>query len=294
MAINAVYEINKKQIGSASECPLVNVLAMCASGTLLLLKLAEIESSLSEKIPIGSITLMAAPFDFRYLEWVQLFAFDSKKSFLNQQKDKNHGESFIPGQLLTQIFCCLRANDLIWPNYVERYLLGKNLSAVDFLYWNNDSLRISNCMFREYVEKFCTNNIFFSKKRETYTKAIRSGLKKIKQQTFIFGAERDYVVPWQSCYAAAMALPNAKFILGGAGHVAGSINPPCLNKYHYYEEDVKRGQSTKDWLRLAKQTSGSWWETWNCWQSPFDSTEIPSCTDFNYFEDAPGSYATMH
>ncbi|MDR3285249.1 MAG: alpha/beta fold hydrolase [Holosporales bacterium] len=289
-AIDAVCSINKKYLNTLSTVP-VNIVSMCVSGTFLLMKLAELAATES-LAQVGSVTLLMSPFNFKYLEWMQLFISKDMLNCFKKQLDSTK-DSVLIGTVLTKIFCCLRANDLIWPNYVERYLLGNELPTIDFLYWNHDSPRISLQLLYNYLEDVYFKNLFFSKKKDKKTIFFRKNLKKIKNPFFIFGTEKDHLVPWRSCYSAAQHLENAKFVLGGAGHVVGCMNSPSSEKYHYYEnceQNVSANLSSKEWFKSTKKKPGSWWVSWNDWQKQFDLEEIPAFANFPYFEAAPGSY----
>jgi polyhydroxyalkanoate synthase len=295
-AIATAYKINKENLrgsniqgdnkndGDAA----VNVIAMCVGGTFFLTRLAEAYAT-DKPMPVGSVTLLMTPINFKCLEWFHLFV---SEPFLPKQHMNWGNDGVLMGEVLTKMFCCLRANDLIWPNYVERYLLGNELSSLDFLYWNHDTPRIPLKMLSECINDFFFKNMFFSKETDRQASIVQEGLKKIKNQMFVFGTERDHVVPWESCFSATKILSNAKFVLGGAGHIAGCINPPHKNKYYYYENIVKKNQKAGDWLASANKKTGSWWTAWNTWQQQFDGTKMASYAPTSCIEEAPGSFAT--
>ncbi|MDR0633276.1 MAG: hypothetical protein LBF84_04030 [Holosporales bacterium] len=289
-AIDTTYKINKEHLppDCATKDMTVNVIAMCVGGTFFLAKLAE-ACAADEPFPVGSVTLLMAPLDFRFLEWINLFI--SEPFLQNQSVGCLEKKGVLLGEIFTKIFCCLRANDLIWPNYVERYLLGNELPSLDFLYWNHDTPRIPLKMLFECINNFFFKNQFFAQKTDEFGAFLQEGLKKIKNHMFVFGTERDHVVPWESCFSAAQIFPNLKFVLGGAGHIVGCINPPHKHKYYYYENTIKKGQKAEDWRSSANKKQGSWWTTWNTWQQQFDGGEIASYMATSFLEEAPGSFA---
>ena len=292
-AIDKVYEINNSLLKSANDKEHygVNVVAMCVGGTFLLTKLAQ-TAELGINLPISSVTLLMTPFDFKYLEWLKFFIDKKEIKILRQQLNKKQNSKFygtVMGERLTKMFCSLRANDLIWPNYVERYLLGRELSPIDFLYWNYDAPRIPINMLTEYVENFFINNFFVNDKNKS-GETVRNGLEKIKIPFFIFGTERDHIVPWKSCYSLVNKIKNSKFVLGGAGHVVGCINPIASNKYYFYENGDQNSDYIK-WLKTAKKFNGSWWNTWNEWQKNFDGNYMKSFEITEYIEKSPGKYS---
>jgi hypothetical protein len=87
-----------------------------------------------------------------------------------------------------------------------------------------------------------------------------------------------------------------KFILGGSGHIAGIVNPPAGNKYHYWTSD-KLAATADEWLANAQRHAGSWWPAWNEWISQFGGEKVPARTPgdgkLKVGEHAPGSYAKL-
>ena len=55
-----------------------------------------------------------------------------------------------------------------------------------------------------------------------------------------------------------------KYVLGGAGHIAGIINPPDKDKYQYWMGGPPVG-SYDDWVKSATEIKGSWWPDWLAW-----------------------------
>lgn len=315
-AIRQVHQINQKALaGKIQGDGAINIVAICVGGTFLLTKLAELAVA-NQTFPIASITLLMTPFDFEYLEWAHFFISDTwlqdlrNKLELSPQNKDEYG--IIVGETIMRMFCCLRANDLIWPNYVDRYLLGNALSPIDFLYWNHDAPCVPIRMLCDYIEEFFIRNAFVSQpigamtdddqKRNDRCALLQAGISKITIPAFIFGTERDHIVPWESCYKAAQSLPNSKFVLGGAGHVVGCINPPSSHKYHYFEipnegvdtpYGIARQCGPLAWLNQAQKQAGSWWLAWDRWVQIFDSKEVPSwkADAAQIIESAPGKYA---
>jgi polyhydroxyalkanoate synthase len=95
----------------------------------------------------------------------------------------------------------------------------------------------------------------------------------------------------------AKRLPGpVKFILGGSGHIAGIVNPPAANKYHYWT-DTQLPATADEWLAAAQRHDGSWWPEWNAWVSQSGGEKVPARTpgerNLKPIEDAPGAYAKL-
>ncbi|HCU06711.1 MAG TPA: hypothetical protein DIC42_03915, partial [Holosporales bacterium] len=78
---------------------------------------------------------------------------------------------------------------------------------------------------------------------------------------------------------------NVAYILGGSGHIAGIINPPEENKYHFFSYCPKQ-------QKLIKK-NGSWWDTWSLWMThKMSGKHTSERTDsFERIRPAPGKYA---
>ncbi|MDR0625046.1 MAG: hypothetical protein LBF72_01160 [Holosporales bacterium] len=286
----------------------VNIVAMCAAGTLVLVMLAKTQPQkvCSPVDPllehIGSITLLMAPYDFSLLKWIDFFLPSEQFKYISKQQAFR--KKVIPGKWLIQLFCLLRANELIWPNFVKRYLLGQDIEPMDFLFWNADAPNLYTELLFDFMEMVWNKNIFFApesplddsnKDCGTLSEegVVQAGVRKIKNPVFVFGAQRDHIVPWQSCYAALEHLENAIFVLGGGGHIAGCINSPTTNKYYFYKlegantspenvensamrernqpqsENRAKKMDADEWLRQTTRCDGSWWPFWSDWQEKF-------------------------
>jgi hypothetical protein len=122
-------------------------------------------------------------------------------------------------------------------------------------------------------------------------------LSKVRTPICFVSTIEDHIAPWKSTYMGAR-LPGGpvKFILGGSGHIAGIVNPPAANKYHYWVSD-KIAPSADEWLANAQRNAGSWWPAWGEWISQFGGEKVaarkPGDGKLNVIEDAPGSYAKL-
>jgi len=71
------------------------------------------------------------------------------------------------------------------------------------------------------------------------------------------------------------------------------VNPPAPAgkpaKYHHWESD-SLPTSSDDWLKTAKEVTGSWWPSWHDWNKEFAGELIPALKPKNELEPAPGSY----
>src|SRR3546814_3436368 len=79
--------------------------------------------------------------------------------------------------------------------------------------------------------------------------------------------ETDHICPYASVYKATRIYQGERrFVLAGSGHIAGVVNPPSAQKYHYYTNDALP-ETAAEWLEGAQKTKGSWWPDWHQWAS---------------------------
>jgi polyhydroxyalkanoate synthase len=124
-------------------------------------------------------------------------------------------------------------------------------------------------------------------------------LSKIKVPCYFVSTMEDHIAPWKSTYMGARLLGGpVRFVLGGSGHIAGSVNPPAANKYGYWTNPgVKLPEASEEWFDGCAQNTGSWWTDWQQWVTSFDADQVPARDPvkgkLGVLEDAPGSYAKL-
>jgi polyhydroxyalkanoate synthase len=105
--------------------------------------------------------------------------------------------------------------------------------------------------------------------------------------------KKDHLVPWEAAFDGMKLFSSyCRFVLGGSGHVAGSINPPHRNKYCYWiNEQIKSSTATaKEWLKTATEIQGSWWNDWLQWILPMAGESVEPREISHSLRDAPGMY----
>jgi polyhydroxyalkanoate synthase len=201
-------------------------------------------------------------------------------------------QGYLDAAAMATVFNLLRSNDLIWSYVVNNYLLGKDPTAFDILYWNSDSTNMPAAMQRTYIrEMYMANNLV--KSNGMKLKGIPIDLRIIAVPSFLLSTREDHIAPWKSTYAATQLYhAPVKFMLASSGHIAGVINPPSSKKYCFWSNDIC--PPTPDaWLQGAKEHKGSWWPEWLAWLKPFAGDKVPARTVKDGIEDAPGSYVKV-
>lgn len=199
---------------------------------------------------------------------------------------------YLDGATMATVFNMLRANDLIWPFFINNYLLGKQPAAFDLLYWNADCTRLP-ARAHSFFLRQCYLENRLAEKDGVSLNGAPIDLGRIKTPAYFISMREDHIAPWQSTYAGIRLMSGpARFVLGGSGHIAGIINPPLKNKYHYWTND-RLADDPSDWLQQAESHAGSWWPDWAGWAARQAGEKVPARKpgqNLKSIEAAPGSY----
>ncbi len=278
-AVEEILKINR--------CQNLHAVGFCVGGVALSVLMAYYQAKKWYKL--NSATLLASPIDFREMGDLSFFVGKDQIHFLEKVLKKQGAFS---GEEMMKIFSSLRANELIWPNYINSYLLGKEPPPMDFLFWNSDTTNIPAKMHLEYLKEFFLKNAL---SHHNLYHLGRTGidLETVDLPCFIVATQKDHIVPWKAAFSGFQKLCNSVFILGGSGHIAGIINPPQRHKYGYWTSEAPHTASAEDWLKTATQHPGSWWNSWEKWLTPFLGERKITKNDLKSqsLEEAPGRYA---
>ncbi|MDR1267037.1 MAG: alpha/beta fold hydrolase [Holosporales bacterium] len=280
-------------IHEATQETTLNVLGYCLGGTLLLSALACLRHPKCPYKPsmrVASATLLTTLTDFQEAGFLSIFA--GEEDQLRLERRMAH-EGFLNGRILFKTFNALRANDLIWSTFVERYLLGKSPVPHDILFWNSDTTHTPRALHSFVLRNFYRKNLL-ANPGSLKLKGVPIDLSVIREPVFMLSTHDDHIAPWKATYATTRLLKNAPitFLLAGSGHVAGIVNPPKAKKYEYWTNEDLAVQS-EDWLAQARKTAGSWWPAWRQWLEAHSGGTVPCRTPGArgpIVEEAPGTY----
>lgn len=247
-----------------TKSPKINALGFCVGGVALLTLMSYYQKKGQDNF--NSATLLASPVDFRLMGDLSIFVDKEELSALEASLKRNGG---LNGESMMHAFRSLRANELVWPNYINNYLLGKKPKVLDFLFWNSDITNLPAEMHLEYLREFYIGNAL-QEKNKYYLKGVGIDISQIETPSFIVATQKDHIVPWKAAYAGFQKLKNSQFLLGGSGHIAGIINPPAQKKYSFWLNKEDPNLTPPDeWIENAVEYPGSWWEVWEKWLTPF-------------------------
>lgn len=267
----------------------INVLAYCLGGTLTATTLAWLAARGDTRVQ--SCTFLATLTDFSDPGEIRVFIDDKQISGIERRMAR---KGFLEGFEMADSFRMLRENDLIWNYYVEQYLLGKEPSAFDMLYWNEDTTRMPERMHGFYLrEMYLHNRLVEPDGIHLNGEAI--DLRRIKIPVYMLSCDKDHIAPWESTYKATQLYQGeTTFVLGGSGHIAGVVNHPSRKRYGFKTNGTHTPESTEQWLAGATQQEGSWWPHWAAWLAPHAGEAVEArdpARGQTVIEAAPGSYA---
>ncbi len=282
----------------------VNALGFCVGGTLLACAAAVLNARKQDKL--ASLTLLTALLDFSDTGEIGLLV--SEQSVALREAAIGHG-GVVDGKELAFVFSSLRANDLIWPYVVSRYLKGQEAPAFDLLYWNSDGTNLPGPMFCWYLRHTYLENEL-KEPGKTRQCGVSVDLSRVKTPAYLYASREDHIVPWKTAYASTRILGGeTTFVLGASGHIAGVINPASGNKRNYWAagaDAAPRAQASpgiphpadaETWLSGANSVPGSWWPHWAKWLKRWAGDDVAARGSlgggkYRIIEPAPGRYVT--
>lgn len=276
-----------KAIKDITGSPKVLPVGYCIGGTLLSMTLPYLKATGDDTV--DAATFLVALQDFSEVGDTSVFIDEPQISHIEGQMME---KGYLDSKGMASMFNMLRANDLIWSNVVNNYLLGKEPPAFDLLYWNNDGTRMARNAHSFYLRNtYLENNLV--KPGKICLKDVPIDLSKIDQDIYAVGAQQDHIVPWNAAWQIKkLAKGKVRFVLGGSGHIAGIISPPAKGRGYWIAG--KDAASAEEWFEKAELQSGSWWNDWVVWLESHtgEMVDPPSMGNAEYtpLGTAPGTY----
>ena len=273
----------------------VNALGFCVGGTILATALAALAAR--GEHPAGSLTLLTTLLDFTDVGQLGMFIDDA--SVAGREAALGHG-GLLSGKELASTFSFLRPRELLWNYVANGYLKGEAPPAFDLLYWNADSTNLPGPMYVWYLRNLYLENRLRSGTLVSLGQTI--DLRALKMPAFVYASREDHIVPWQTAYTSTELLGGpCTFVLGASGHIAGVVNPPARNKRSYWSGPLRKGKRRLDagqWIDVAHETAGSWWNAWGDWLEARHGGKVAARrtlggSGFRPVADAPGDYVRI-
>jgi polyhydroxyalkanoate synthase subunit PhaC len=203
-------------------------------------------------------------------------------------------KGYLDGAELASMFLWLRPNDLIWPYFVNNWLLGKDPPAFDILYWNADTTRLPAALHRDFLAIASQNQL-----REPGGVTLLGtpvDLSAVTADSYLVAGVADHITPWQNCYRTTQLLGGSKrFVLSNSGHIAAIVNPPASKRATSRTAGERPPPDPEAWLRESAVHESSWWTDWNTWLAErADGTKRAprrlGSRRYPVVGDAPGEY----
>ncbi|AZL16054.1 PHA/PHB synthase family protein [Rickettsiales endosymbiont of Stachyamoeba lipophora] len=269
----------------------VNLCSYCIGGTLTAVTASYLKKQ--QKDLINSIVFITTLLDFNNSGEIGLFVDEEQ---IEKIETKMASSGYFDSKDMSMTFNLLRANDMIWGNYVNSYLLGREPIAMDLLYWNYDSTRLPYKMHSFYLRNMYLNNNVCKKDHLTINN-VAIDISKLDFDCYFLATKEDHIAPAIGVYDGIKYLSGkVRFVLSESGHVAGVINPSNKNKYGYFVNNNLKG-SFDDWYGKAEFHQKSWWHDVVSWLSERsgkqDLTISSKRIDEQGICDAPGTYVMV-
>lgn len=270
----------------------VHAVGYCLGGTLLALEAARRGRDGDDTL--ASVSLLAAQTDFEeagdYRKLLTSADVEALEALMSAQ-------GVLQGWQMAASFYGLRANDMLWPRLVSRYLKGE-APAVDPLgAWLADTTRMPARMHAEYLRGCYLENRLA--RGGIDVDGAPASLKDISAPLFVLGAELDHIAPWRSVQRIELYVSGERtFVLTGGGHNTSVISPPGKPKAWYRTTGAPAGAPyvPPEAVEAAPRQAGSWWPAWTDWLSgrsgPADRRPpVPEARgELGAVEPAPGRY----
>lgn len=268
----------------------VNAIGYCVGGTLLAATLA-LHAKEGDK-RIRSCTLFTTQVDFTHAGDLKVFADEGQ--IRNIEKSMNE-DGYLEGSKMAMAFNMLRAQELIWPYFVNAYLKGQEPSPFDLLYWNADSTRMAAANHSYYLRNCYLENNLAQGRMVLAGKTLN--LKDVKIPVYNLATREDHIAPAKSVFVGSKLFGGpVTYVMSGSGHIAGVVNPPDRKKYQYWHDGPAKGEF-EDWVTKAEMADGSWWPHWHAWTESQNDRKVPARipggNKLNPIEEAPGSYVKV-
>ncbi|RUV25378.1 MAG: class I poly(R)-hydroxyalkanoic acid synthase [Mesorhizobium sp.] len=267
----------------------VNAVGYCVGGTLLAAALALMAQEGDHRIK--SATFFTTQVDFTYAGDLKVFVDEEQVAAVEKAMNE---KGYLDGTKMATAFNMLRSGDLIWPYVVNNYMRGKDPLPFDLLYWNADSTRMGAANHSFYLRNCYLENRLSQGMMELAGRVV--SLKDVTIPVYNLAAKEDHIAPALSVFLGSKYFGGeVDYVMAGSGHIAGVVNPPAAQKYHYWTGG-KPGGDFDQWIAEAINHPGSWWPHWQRWVEAKDNTRVPARKPGKHMKtlgDAPGTYVKV-
>ncbi|CAB4893546.1 unannotated protein [freshwater metagenome] len=268
----------------------VNVLAACSGGIISAATLAHLAATDRGDL-VSSLTLMVCALDHRQAGTTAALV---GREIAAAAVADSARRGYLDGASLAGVFAWLRPNDLIWRYVVNNYFLGKAPPAFDVLFWNQDTVRLSHGLHRDFVQMAMLNDLIQPGQRTVLETPV--DLRSVKQDSYVVAGSTDHIVPWENAYRSTQVLGGTpRFVLSTSGHIQALVNPPSPKSRSSFRVADEHPGDPAEWEAAAAIRTGSWWTDHEAWLAERSGDRVPAPTEPGSAEhpptaEAPGDY----
>jgi polyhydroxyalkanoate synthase len=269
----------------------VGILAACSGGIVAAVALAHLGARGMLHERVSTLTLLVCMLDVRRAGTTSALV---SREVAAAAVAESARRGFVDGRALAGVFAWLRPNDLIWSYVVNNYLLGRALPAFDILYWNQDTVRMSAGLHRDFVHFALENALTRPGGLEVLGTPLDLG--QIDVPSYVIAGANDHIVPWETALRSAALLGGSpRFVLSASGHVQAIVNPPGPDSRSSYRAEDGLPDDPDEWRLSAPTHRGSWWSDHGQWLAE-RSGELRAApkrlgnTRYKATAKAPGTY----
>ena len=126
--------------------------------------------------------------------------------------------------------------------------MGNPPPAFDVLFWNQDAVRLSAGLHKDFVHMALDNTMMKKGEMEVLDSPVDLG--KLKVDTYAVAGITDHIVPWQNAYRGVRRLGgDVRFVLSTSGHIQALVNPPgpeSKSSYRVAEDAARRARRVRE------------------------------------------------
>jgi class II poly(R)-hydroxyalkanoic acid synthase len=252
--VSAVLEA-RDAASEISGSPTVGIQAACSGGMITATALAHLAAKGTLQDKIAHLTLLVCLLDSaRAGTSSAMVTREAAAAAIAESARKG----YVDGKALASVFAWLRPNDLVWGYVVNNYLMGKDPPAFDVLYWNQDTVRMSAGLHRDFM-KIALDNLL-TRAGEMHVLGTPIDMSKIDVPSYVVAGTTDHIVPWETAWRSARLLGgHVRFVLSSSGHIQALVNPAGPKSKSSYRTTEELPVDNEAWAREAPMHAGSWW-----------------------------------